>query len=124
MMRIGLRELLELDQAQLFERDLLTLGLADALHLEPEGNVAKRGAPGKQLRKVLEHNAAVGALAADGLTADPDFSAGRREESRDDVKERGLAAARWSQQAEELRLLHVEADAVDAGHAPGRCVVD
>src|SRR5712671_4644130 len=124
MMRIGLRELLELDQAQLLERDLLALGLADAFHLEPEGDVAKRGAPGKELRKVLEHNAAVGALAADGLTADADLAAGRRQKSRDDVKERGLAAARGTQQAEELRLLHLEADAVDAGHAPRRCVVD
>src|SRR3977135_282248 len=102
MMRIGLREFLELDQAQLLERDLLALGLADAFHLEPEGDVAKRGAPGKELRKVLEHNAAVGALAADGLTADADFSAGRHEKSRDDVEQRGLATARGSQEAEEL----------------------
>src|SRR6266566_3640510 len=124
MMRIGLRELLELDQAQLLERDLLALGLADALHLEPEGHVAKRGAPGKELREILEHDAAIGALAADGLTADPDFSACRREKSRDDVEQRGLATARGTQQAEELRLLYAEADVVDAGHPPGRCVVD
>src|SRR5262245_6367110 len=90
MMRIGLRELLELDQAQLLERDLLALGLADAFHLEPEGNVAKRGAPGKELREILEHDAAVGALAADGLAADADLAAGRREKSRDDIEQRSL----------------------------------
>ena len=91
MMRIGLRELLELDQAQLLERDLLALGLADAFHLEPEGDVAKRGAPGKELRKVLEHNAAVGALATDGLTADADFSAGGHPSAAQCLGDRGLA---------------------------------
>src|SRR5262245_31459553 len=124
MMRIGLRKFLELDQPQLLERDLLALGLADALHFEPEGDVAKRGTPGKELRKILEHDAAVGALAADSLTADADLAAGRREKSRDDVEQRGLAAARRTQQAKELRLLHVEADAVDAGDASGRRVID
>src|SRR5262245_19198113 len=124
MVRIRLRELLELDEAQLLEGDLLALGLADALHLEPEGDVAKRGAPGKELRKILEHDAAVGALAADGLTADPDFAAGRLKESCDDIEQRGLAAARGTNEAEELRLLHVEADAIDTGHTPGRRVVD
>src|SRR6478672_8244855 len=124
MMRIGVRELLELDQAQLLERHLLALGLADALHLEPERDVAERGAPGKQLREILEHDAAVSALSADGLAADADLATGRREKSRDDVKERSLAAARWSQQAEELRLLHVKANAVDRADASGRRVVD
>src|SRR5215510_9367913 len=102
VVRVGLGELLELDQAQLLERDALALGLAHALHLEAEGDVAERGAPGKELREILEHDAAIGALATHRLTADPDLAAGRLEKSRDDVEQRSLAAARGANQAEEL----------------------
>ena len=52
----------------------LALGLADALHLEPEGDVAERGAPRKELGEILEHDAAVHAVAGHRLAADADFA--------------------------------------------------
>ncbi len=82
MVRIGVREFLQLDQRELCERDLLALGLAHAFHLEPEGDVAERGAPGEQLGEVLEHDAAVEPVAGDRLAADADLAARSGRESR------------------------------------------
>ena len=77
MVRIGLDELVELDELELAARDLLALGLGDPLHLQPEGHVAERGAPGKQLREVLEHDAAIHAVAGDRRAADADLARAR-----------------------------------------------
>ena len=111
MVRIGIGELLQLDQPELLQRDLLALGPGHALHLQPEGDVAQRRAPGEQLGEVLEHDAAVHAVAGDGLAADADLAAGGRKEAGDDVEQRGLAAAAGADQAQELGLLDVEAGA-------------
>src|SRR5262249_16851467 len=124
MVRIGVRELLELDEPQLCERDRLAFGLAHAFHLEAEGDVAEGRAPGKELREILEHDAAVHAIAAHALSPDADFAARWDKEARDDVEQCRLAAARRPDQAEELGLLDVEAHAVDRGYAPRRGVVD
>jgi hypothetical protein len=117
-------EFLELHQPELRERDLLALAFADALHLQPEGDVAERGAPREQLREVLEHHAAVHALAGDRLAADPDGAAGRRQEARDDVEQGRLAAAARAYQAQEFGLLHMEIGALHAGDPAARGVVD
>ena len=93
MMRIGGGELLQLHQAQLLARDLLAFLLGYALHLQAEGDVAERGAPGKQLGEILEHDAAVHAVPGDRLAADADLAGGRRQEAGDDVEQRGFAAA-------------------------------
>ena len=77
MVRIGFDELLELHELELPARDLLALGLGDPFHLQPERHVAERGAPGKQLGEILEHDAAVHAVAGDRRAADADFAAAR-----------------------------------------------
>ena len=92
-MRIGLAEFFQLDERELFARDVLALGLADAFHFEPEGHVAERGAPREKLREILEHDAAVEPVAVHRLAADADLAAGRTEEARDQIEQRGLAAA-------------------------------
>ena len=51
--------------------------------------------------------------AGDDLAVDLDLATGRRELAEDAVEERGLAAAVRADQAEDLALLHVEADAID-----------
>src|SRR5262245_48310659 len=122
-MRIEAQQFLDLGQLELGERDLLALGLADALHLQPEGDVAERGAPGKQLGEILEHHAAIEAVAGHRLAADADLARGRGEEARDDVEQGRLAAARRADDAEELGGRDVEAHALDAGHAAGGRVV-
>jgi hypothetical protein len=47
------------------------------------------------------------------LAVDLDLTTGRRELAEDAVEERGFAAAVRADQAEDLALLHVEADAID-----------
>src|SRR5215472_8749905 len=60
MMRIGAGEILKLDEAELFESDRLAFRLRPPFHFQPEGDIAERGAPGKELREILEYDAAVG----------------------------------------------------------------
>src|SRR5262249_868452 len=95
-----------------------------ALHLQAERHVGERGAPREQLGEILEHDAAVHAVPAHRLAADADLAAARRNETGDDVEQRRLAAAAWTDDADELRLLDVEARALHALHPPGRRVVD
>src|SRR4029077_16065901 len=77
MMRIGPLELVELHQLELRERDRLALGLAAPLHLKPESDVAERGAPREQLGEILEHHAAVEAVAGHRLAADAGLARAR-----------------------------------------------
>ena len=79
---------------------------------------------GKQLGEILEHDAAVHAVAVDLLAADADLAGGRRDEAGDDVEQRGLAAAGRADDADELGGADVEADVLDAGHLAGGRVVD
>src|SRR5262245_32779406 len=123
MMRIGFRELLELDQAQLLERHGLALALGHALRLEAEGDVAERGPPREELREVLKHHAAIGAVAGYWLAANADVAAGRLQEPRNDVEHCRLAAAGGTHEADELRPRNLEADVVDRMHRAGWCVV-
>src|SRR5207244_778996 len=113
-------EFLEFHQLELLVRDRLSLGPADALHLEPEAHVAERGTPRKQLGEVLEHHAAVEAMTADRLAADADLARGRGEKAGDDVEQGRLSAARGTDDAQELGGLDIEADALDPRHAAGR----
>ena len=93
----------ELHQPQLFARDPLALILRHAFHFETERDVAKRGAPREQLSEILEYDAAIHTMAVDLLAADADFAGRRRQKAGDDVKQRGLAAAGWPDDADEFR---------------------
>src|SRR5262245_8046749 len=117
-MRIGLAELLELHQRELLARDLLALGLADAFHLEPEGDVAERGAPREELREILEHDAAVEPLSVHRLAGDANIAGRGFQEARDQVEQRGLAAAGRPDDAQELGLFEIEARARNARDTP------
>src|SRR5262249_32698009 len=117
VMRIGIGELFELDQAQLLQRDALALGPRHALHLEPEGDIAERGAPGEELGGILKHDPAVRAGAAQGFAADQDLAARGGEEAGEDIEQRRLAAATGSDEAHELRLLDGKVRRRHAGHS-------
>ena len=86
MMRVGLHELFELHQLELLAGDFLALGLGHPLHLQAEGHVSERRAPWEQLGKILEHDAAVHAVAGYGLSADANLAGSWREEAGDDVE--------------------------------------
>ena len=82
-------------------RHALALVRADSLHLQPELDVLAHRLPGKQ-RVLLEHHAAIGAGARDGLAIHPHPPAARRTEARDGVQQRGFAAARGADDGNEL----------------------
>ena len=123
MVRKGVGEFLQLHQPELLQRDLLALLPGHALHLQPEGDVAQRGAPGEQLGEILEHDPPVEPLARNHLPVDADLAAGGRKEAGDDVEQGGLAAAAGADQAQELGRLDRKARRGDAGDAAGRGVV-
>ena len=85
MVRIGFCEFLQLHQAELFEGDGLALGLGHAFHFKPEGHIAERGAPRKQLGEILKHHTAVHAMAFDRRAGDADFAGGRSEKAGNDM---------------------------------------
>src|ERR1700738_3505032 len=124
MVRIGLGELFELDERKLPARELLTLGLANAFHLETEGDVSQRRAPWEQLGEVLEHHAAVEPMAGDGPTANADLAAGGGEKAGDDIEQARLAAAGRADNTEKFRRLDAEAYVLDRGDPAGGRVVD
>ena len=88
MVRVGTKdEFLELDQLELPERDFLAFRPWPSPFIsQAELDVSERGSPGEQLREILEHDAAVHAIAADCLAADQDLPAGRCQGSGDDVE--------------------------------------
>src|ERR1700682_954316 len=93
----------EADLRQVAHRDLALLRFVRALLHRTEGDVPKRGAPGKQ-GVFLEHHTALGTGAVDRPTIHQNLSVTRLREARDHVQQRGLAAAGGSQQACEAVL--------------------
>ena len=85
-----------------------------ALALQGELYVLFHRQPGKQLVEVLKHHDPVGAGADDGSVVDQ-YAALEALETRDAPKQRGLAAARWPEDAQELALLNLKAQVVDDG---------
>jgi hypothetical protein len=88
--------------------DLLALGARRAAQLEAEGDVAQHVRPGQQ-REILEHEArsAPGPSTAVPLTRLPGVA---RDQSGDDLEQRGLAAAARAEQGGELALRKGEVD--------------
>src|SRR2546423_213233 len=117
MVWVGVDELFQFHKPKLVARDLLALDFSNALHFEPERDVAERSAPGEKLREILEHDAAIKPAAGHGLAADADFAAGRNQKSGDQIEQRRLAAARRPDDAEELGLIDVEARRLHARDA-------
>src|SRR5215475_11127393 len=104
--------------------DPLTFVLWHAFHFKTESDVAERGAPGEKLGKILKHDASVHAMAVHLLAADADLARHRREETGDDVQQRGLAATRRPDDADEFRRADVKSDFADAGHLAAGRIVD
>src|SRR5690606_36456658 len=82
----------------------LDLGARQAPHLQAEGDVLRHRHV-REERIVLEHHAEVALLRRqhiDALPVDPDRPVGEREQAREAVERRGLAAARRPEQGDEL----------------------
>src|SRR5437868_4947835 len=113
MMRIGAGEILKFDQPKLFQRNRVTFRLGQAFHFKPKRHIAERRTPWKQLREILEHDAAIHTVALHWRTTDPDFTASRAQEAGHDVQKRRLAAPARPDDAEKFGSLDTEADAVN-----------
>src|SRR5262249_20435961 len=85
---------------------------------------AERRAPGKQLREILEHYAAIRAVALHCLARDADFSRARAEKTRHDIQKRRLAAPARPNDAEEFRGFNAEAHAANGRDGPARGLIN
>jgi hypothetical protein len=125
LMRIALLEAGEADRGDVAPGDLVALRLAHAAELEAEGDVADHGRPGHQ-REVLEDEGALGAGAGDRAAGDADLAGGRCQEARNDLQERGLAAAAGTEErgqsapgeTEIDRLQRLDTAGIDLADAP------
>ena len=57
---------------------------------------------------MLKHDAAVGAGSGDRFAIDPDIALFHRQESADQIKQRGFAAAGGAQKCDEFAPAHLE----------------
>ena len=88
----------------------------DARALQPEQDVLAHREPGKQ-RVFLEHDAAIDARAGDAAAVDQHLAFGG-EKAADDIEQRALAAARRTDDRDELALADRQIDGASAGTWP------
>ena len=105
-------EIRETDGAEIVERDVATLPLADALALEAELHVFEHRQP-REERVVLKHHSPVDVRSENRLVADERPALGWLDESRQDVEECALAATGRTDQRNELSRRDVEVDGGD-----------
>jgi hypothetical protein len=81
----------------------------------------------REQRVALEDHAALAAGAVDALAIQPDRAARRFVEARDQLQDRGFAATRWPQQADELTVANLErrlGERQQLAAASGICLAD
>ena len=104
-------------------RDLPAPGLRHASLAQSEGDVVGDGEPGKE-RVGLEHHAAIGARAGDGLAVEQHAARGGAVEAGNDAQQRRLAAAGGAEDGDEIVVGDAERDRLQRagrlGAAPGR----
>src|ERR1700733_9908441 len=93
---------------RLFDRRLAR----DPAHLKPEQHIVEHGAPRKQ-QVLLHHVADLPAQARHRLSAIDEFAGIRLDQTRDDVEDRGFAAAARPDNTDEIALINVETQAVE-----------
>ena len=119
-------EALEADELDMPLRALARFGARDrSAQLDAVDDVAQHRAPGQQAR-LLEDEGPIRARSGDRPSVEDQRPAGQRKETVDRVQERGLAAARRTDDAHELAFADFEVRAVDGEEvilAPAASVV-
>lgn len=87
-------------------------GLAQATHLQAEGDVVAHAAPGKQ-RVLLEHHAALGRRAANAHAVDIQSAGARLQMPGQGPEQGGFAATGRPQDTDELARLDLAIEALD-----------
>ena len=113
---VALFKLRQMNEAQVIACLLLALGLGDAFHLHSEFDVLADRQPGEQA-VLLEDEDAVGARTFDRLAVDQNLAGGLRLQPGDQMQQRGLAATRGADDADELSSLHLQVDVVESQQA-------
>src|SRR5579863_1281470 len=103
-MGIAIFELREMDQAQVVAGLLFPFSLAHALHFHAELDVVSNGEPGKKA-EFLENKNAICARSLHWISVDQNFTRGLAMQSRNQMQQGGLAAARWTDDAKKLSRL-------------------
>ena len=88
------------------------LGAGGAGHPQSVGDVVVHGLPREQA-EMLEHHRHAGDRLGHPLAAAPDFAAIDRQQAVDAAQQRGLAAARWADDGDDLALAELEVDAAE-----------
>ena len=102
LVRIVLGEVAQAHELEQRGAALAPRGARDPAQVERELDVGERGLP-RQQGRVLEHHAdLVGHGRRNRLTVDAGLAAGRPDQARQDLQQRGLAAAARSDQGDEL----------------------
>jgi hypothetical protein len=112
---MAIREARQAHERERFVHALLTLRAPDVAHLQPELDVLRHRHVREQ-RVVLEHDAEPALGGRDREQVAPlerDATRGRLDEARDHLQRGCLAAARRSEQRDELALVDGERDVVD-----------
>src|SRR3989442_916129 len=108
-------EPLELHERQHAAHALVDLRARHAPHVEAEGHVVEDGEV-REERVVLEdhpESAALGRQGIEGLVVEPDLAGARREQAGEEVEGGGLAAARGTEEGDELAAAHLEREVVE-----------
>src|SRR5262249_59063032 len=107
LMRIVVREPVEMIGAQRLERDLAPLCRWPFANLQPEFDVFANRAPGEQ-QVLLQHEGNMAVWPADELTVDEHLADGRLVEPRRQVEQRALATPARSNQGNHFAILDGE----------------
>src|SRR6266542_876713 len=91
------------------KRAAAALGASHAEALQRKLDVLNDVEPRKE-GGLLKYHTALGASACDFSPADPDAASRRSLEARDKVQQGRLTTTRWTDEADELALRHVEVD--------------
>ena len=89
---------------------------AEALHIDRQQHVVQHAPPGEQDGR-LEDHADVTARSHDGSAAKVHLAVRRRQDAGQDLEERGLSAARRSDDCDKLTFAHFETDLLERVHA-------
>src|SRR5690606_26461205 len=110
--RVSVREVLEAHDLEPLHRGLLGFVARSALHARAEHHGLLHREPRKE-RVALEHHAAVCAGAEHWLAVELHLAARWVIEPGQDSDQRGLAATRGADDADELAAVYLEADAIE-----------
>jgi hypothetical protein len=117
--RIAVGETGQADQVKEMPRDVAPLLWLEPGDVEPELDILRGGAPGKQ-RILLEYDAAVATGSGDRPAIEQDTAAGRRGEPGQQIEQGGFSAAARADQSEEFAGANVERDVLQRSEAAAR----